>query len=535
MEDTDAQDAWTKPAATFKIKRTVSRGRPSFAPSKGATSQPVKRSNPFGLGSGEAGAGAGARVLGKRPRLEDTLGRRISELRPGQLREDSHDSGLEDSSPPPPAPAGLRAPPLDWSLKSRARLTSNHSFGWTQHLGTAEEASGVTAGVRCLSLARGNHCLDTSLRAQLHAASLYWQHPSLPVPLFPRYSQSSLRSSAAPAPSLSLSPDMHRALHSDWMSSLQSAYQLVKGRQCPYFYLLGPSFTVLFRAAGLAGCQELSALVTPSTSGLRAALRREDVEFTLPLHRPREEEEEEGAGLEEDSATEFLESLGIEADSLPGLAAAAPRHRLAAGHGSSGNIDGRAESLLLVQGVECQSLLNYLLNAKLTLGQGVAALPPTLLAPVAFQGAVLRALKLRQTAVPGRGAAAGTATHAMELTGPLLPTAVQAVLRLATAANPAFAGTLQTAEETVAFCQVGREGEGEGTTTAPSAFASASLGDCGLAPELLAALTARPTGEATVRQVAWSQEEGFTTNTDLDETSNTSMTFNSSHVSNISA
>ena len=69
---------------------------------------------------------------------------------------------------------------------------------------------------------RGAHCLNTSLRAQLHAATLYWQvtfhalnthlliflsqHPSLPVPLFPRYSQSSLRTSAAP--SLSLSPDM---------------------------------------------------------------------------------------------------------------------------------------------------------------------------------------------------------------------------------------------------------------------------------------------------------------------------------------
>jgi len=208
MEDTDAQDAWTKPAATFKIKRTVSRGRPSFAPSQpAATSQAVKRPNPFGVGS-DSPLGGAARVLGKRPRLEDSLGRRISELRPGQLRDsgDSHDSGLEDSSPPPPTPAGLRAPPLDWSLKSRARLTSTHSFGWTQHLGTAEEASGVTAGVRCLSLARGNHCLDTSLRAQLHAACLYWQHPSLPVPLFPRYSQSSLRSSAAPAPSLSLSP-----------------------------------------------------------------------------------------------------------------------------------------------------------------------------------------------------------------------------------------------------------------------------------------------------------------------------------------
>ena len=41
-----------------------------------------------------------------------------------------------------------------------------------------------------------------------------------------------------------------------------------------------------------------------------------------------------------------------------------------------------------LQGVECQSLHNYLLNAKLT--QGPGALPPTILAPVAFDGATLR-------------------------------------------------------------------------------------------------------------------------------------------------
>merc|ERR1712055_535633 len=114
---------------------------------------------------------------------------------------------------------GKSHPPLDWTLKSRVRFTSLTTLGWTQHLTTVEEASGVTGGVRCLSLSRGAHCLNTSLRAQLHAATLYWQHPSLPVPLFPRYSQSSLRTSAAP--SLSLSPDMQRALQSDWMSSLQ--------------------------------------------------------------------------------------------------------------------------------------------------------------------------------------------------------------------------------------------------------------------------------------------------------------------------
>jgi hypothetical protein len=306
----------------------------------------------------------------------------------------------------------------------------------------------------------------------------------------------------------------------------QSAYQLVKARQCPYFYLLGPNFTILFRAAGIASTQELTALVAPSTSGLRAALKREDVEFTLPLYRPDAEAEEEGGVPETDTTTEFLESLGISQDSLPGLASAAPRHRLAAGHGSARNIDGRPDSLLLVEGVECQSLLNYLLNAKLTPGQGVAALPPTLLAPVAFQGATLRGLKLRQSAVAGRGAALGTTQHSIELTGPLLPGAVQAVLRLASSHNPDFTATLQTAEETVSFCLVGRDVPASG---APSAFASASLGDCGLGPDLLAAFTAAPGAgeEPTVRDLQWRQAEGFLVNTGVSNAFNSS-TLNSS-------
>ena len=166
----------------------------------------------------------------------------------------SSDSGLELSSPPGPECEGLRTPPLDWSLKARARFTSRHSFGWTQvasgfgcvdhlyfpqHLTTVEEASGITGGVRCLGLSRYSlssiffeifsltciqrrpllkhkpqspiACSHTLLAGDFsctctHILIFLSQHPSLPVPLFPRYSQSSLRTSAAPT--LSLSPDM---------------------------------------------------------------------------------------------------------------------------------------------------------------------------------------------------------------------------------------------------------------------------------------------------------------------------------------
>ena len=90
MEDTeDAQDAWTKPAATFKIKRTKSTGKPSFSSisKQSITSNSVKRMNPFGtvrqiifpmtiVNSNDCQVSDPNRgEASKRPRIEDTLGR----------------------------------------------------------------------------------------------------------------------------------------------------------------------------------------------------------------------------------------------------------------------------------------------------------------------------------------------------------------------------------------------------------------------------------------------------------------------------
>ena len=63
-------------------------------------------------------------------------------------------------------------------------------------------------------------------------------------------------------------------------------------------------------------------------------------------------------------------------------------------------LDGRSDSLVFIEGVECQSLLNYLLNAKLS--QGPNELPPTILAPVAFPGATMKSLKIKEHTIGGR-------------------------------------------------------------------------------------------------------------------------------------
>lgn len=88
--------------------------------------------------------------------------------------------------------------------------------------------------------------------------------------------------------------------------SLSSLYSLLKARLCPYFYLCSyqvgvnmqselcsatPSsahlfhcqFTVLFRAAGLGGSSSITAFISPTTRGLREAMKAEGESWTVAL------------------------------------------------------------------------------------------------------------------------------------------------------------------------------------------------------------------------------------------------------------
>ena len=73
MGDSESDSVWTKPKQSFKLKKTVSRGRPGIGASVGnrtlpeLCSQSIKRRNPFSLDDGGGGGGDGA----KRQKLGD--------------------------------------------------------------------------------------------------------------------------------------------------------------------------------------------------------------------------------------------------------------------------------------------------------------------------------------------------------------------------------------------------------------------------------------------------------------------------------
>lgn len=59
-------------------------------------------------------------------------------------------------------------------------------------------------------------------------------------------------------------------------------YNSLKSNECPYFYVLTHSYIVLFRAQNIGvGQADMQAILTPSTKGLRQALK--DINFEMPL------------------------------------------------------------------------------------------------------------------------------------------------------------------------------------------------------------------------------------------------------------
>ena len=110
-----------------------------------------------------------------------------------------------------------------------------------------------------------------------------------------------------------------------------------------------------------------------------------------------EEEMEPGADSDDEFSDkrEWLESMGLDKEQFPLLN---PKTFTPHQRNDLRTIDQQPASTVLVKGADTHALFNFLLNCKsLTANTGPQAqVPPTLLAPVAFDGATLKALRVNQ-------------------------------------------------------------------------------------------------------------------------------------------
>nr|XP_030143424.3 protein downstream neighbor of Son [Taeniopygia guttata] len=421
----------------------------------------------------------------------------------------------------PKAPSSPRQEfPADWSIKTRVLFMSSQPFTWAEHLKAQEEAQGFAQHCRAAETTLPRSVqeprLCTELRCAFQQSLVYWLHPSLPwLPLFPRLGAD--RRMAGKACPWAQDEAVQQVLMSDWSVSFTSLYNLLRARLCPYFYVCAPQFSVLFRAAGLAGSAVPTAAIAPTTRGLRDAMRGDGIEFSLPLleesrSRKRKSSEESletdtadglGGGSsmgdtgeptpsddDEDGSFSWLEEMGVQdkvkkPDTIS-IQMRKEKHEV--------QVDHRPESLVLVRGSNTFTLLNFLISCRsLVAAAGPqAGLPPTLLSPVAFRGGTMQTLKART--VSGRARAQGgfEDVFSLEVLGPVLPHALHALtMVLGPAQRGSFRALLSPHEPSAAF----------NARPAPAQEdVQQDLPACGLHPKTLDQLQQCPTlGKSSIR------------------------------------
>ncbi|XP_071455380.1 protein downstream neighbor of son homolog [Hetaerina americana] len=509
---------------------------------------PEKRKNPFKRDDAKRFKAADELDVSSDNSLFMILSERQQTTKKEVEPETSFQSFLTENEHNVPLHYQKAAVPVDWSLKTKIRLISPNPFPWSSNLRTCEEASGITGYVRCLDTGQSNEggselesgqSLDTSPNARFHQCGLYWQHPNLPwLPLFPRARGESAAANSG-LPPMTLDPTIKESLHQEWCESFRSLFQLVRARQCPFFYLCANAFTCLFRAAGVAGVPEMHALLSPTTRGFRASLKEEDVVFSMPLKKSQERKssqnrlsdegyhtlEETGIGgskrnsssplvqskdvkerlkiadnaieaevngeeeEEEEEASEWLERMGVTEAEIKRMESEQAKHVI----DSERDIDRKPESLVYVEGVEAQALFNFLMDCRSCVAPTgpLAGVPPTLLSPVAFRGATLGALKVRHSVVKVEG----ESFHSVELRGPILPTtlhSLSALLCSSQSSNTKFTATFAGVDSTRAFSHAtgmptSVDSKNSESSVTASVFEKESLSDCGLFPNILEA------------------------------------------------
>ncbi|NWR23203.1 DONS protein, partial [Emberiza fucata] len=537
-----------KPPALLRLKRKrpVRRSDPSAAAEAAAAPAPrgsgaARRRNPFSsLDNAPRRAAAAPQPPAAAPAGGDpsavpfwqvgpSPGSRILRSQPSAIALSSQPSAIALSPPAdlhsplavPKAPSSPRQEfPADWSIKTRVLFMSSQPFTWAEHLKGQEEAQGVAQHCRAAetSLPRSvqEPRLCTELRCAFQQSLLYWLHPSLPwLPLFPRLGAD--RSMAGKACPWAQDEALQQVLMSDWSVSFTSLYQLLRARLCPYFYVCSAQFSVLFRAAGLAGSAEPTAAIAPTTRGLRHAMCTEGIEFSLPLleesgARKQKNSEESletetaegiraGSSVEDagepapsddddDGSFSWLEEMGVQdkvkkPDTIS-IQLRKEKHEV--------QVDHRPESLVLVRGSHTFRLLNFLISCRslVAVAGPQAGLPPTLLSPVPFRGGTLHTLKARTVSGRARVPGGFEDVFSLEVLGPVLPHALHALtLVLGPAQRGSFRALLSPHEPSAAFNT--RPGP-------PQEDVQQDLPACGLHPKTLDQLRQCPTlGKSSLR------------------------------------
>lgn len=236
-------------------------------------------------------------------------------------------------------------------------------------------------------------------------------------------------------------------------TSFTSLYTMLKSGKCPYFYLNAPTFTALFKGAALNPEQTISVVITPTSVGLRNALSREGIEFSMPLNKSNENNietsnehpEKQNEEEEDDSDDDILKDM-VEKNKVIGFKADSKFKE------NFRKVDDRPSSTVQIKNCDVHAFYNFIINRRALIPQtGVyAGVPPTLLSPIVFCGATLVSCKYRHGVMQSGSNGKDNFKYWMDVVGPILPNnhlALQLILK----SQSAIRTNWTTLESTTAF------------------------------------------------------------------------------------
>lgn len=147
--------------------------------------------------------------------------------------------------------------------------------------------------------------------------------------------------------------------------------------------------------------------------------------------------------------------------------------------------------MTLIEGLEVQGFYNFLLNCKsITPAVGpLGGIPPTLLAPVAYRGASLNSLKIREHKIRQNE----EDFYSLELTGPILPHTIHNLYNINPTEN-SLSATFANVNSTTPFSKIKYKNYCENVETnetedrdrnASTIFKRENLKDCGFSVKVL--------------------------------------------------
>ncbi|CAF1095356.1 unnamed protein product [Adineta ricciae] len=340
----------------------------------------------------------------------------------------------------------LLAFPIDWSLKSSCRFHSlNPSSGFLNQFMKLRSADETLA----LEYICSNRDQDNE-KALFRSLTSYWTYPHISwLKLFPR-SQQQQQSNASFAP---LDEQAQLVLQDEWKSAFQSLFQAFRTKYCAFFYMCTHTFNILFREDSSS---QIVAVISPTTSGLRATFEREGIEFTMAegddsLSKNNEEEEDDDENADENDAScaQWLEDIGLSAASSTNSA----NDRRCTSTKKKSNSDKTRSTTILIRDLSSvNSLFNFLLNKSqrtcMALTGSLTGVPPTLMSPRPFLHSSLKYLNVHfqsnsMLTVDG---------------GPLLPDRLKGLWNLLTDKNEQIQMTCTNVERTSALNLDGEQG-----------------------------------------------------------------------------